>query len=207
MSGIKFIYFDVGGVVIKDFSDTNKWQELQKDLGINETTQDKFDQIWQTHRDEISIDYDIDSYIPILRSELGLSISENYSMLDDFVERFEKNNSIWEIIEKAKSKLRIGLITNMYPRMLDKIFDAKLLPPINWDIILDSSIVKMKKPMLDFYDLATSYTKIPSDEILFIDNKKEFIIPAAELGWQTFFYDSKDYEKSSLELAKFLHHT
>jgi|TARA_Y100000310_G_C20153683_1_gene565933 hypothetical protein len=30
----RFIYFDVGGVVIRDFSGTNKWEELRRSIGI-----------------------------------------------------------------------------------------------------------------------------------------------------------------------------
>jgi len=39
---IKFIYFDVGGVAILDFSKTNKWKEITKALEINKT-RDKLD--------------------------------------------------------------------------------------------------------------------------------------------------------------------
>ena len=31
---LSFIYFDVGGVVIQDFSGTNKWSQLKRELGI-----------------------------------------------------------------------------------------------------------------------------------------------------------------------------
>lgn len=39
---IKFIYFDVGGVVILDYSKTNKWNEMLTDLGIPEELKPKF---------------------------------------------------------------------------------------------------------------------------------------------------------------------
>ena len=32
---IKFIYFDVGGVLVRDFSKSNKWQELVNEIGIS----------------------------------------------------------------------------------------------------------------------------------------------------------------------------
>lgn len=31
-SMIKFVYFDVGGVTIKDFSGTDKWEVLEKEI-------------------------------------------------------------------------------------------------------------------------------------------------------------------------------
>ena len=43
MSKISFVYFDVGGVVVKDFSDTNHWQNLKLYLGITANLEDQFD--------------------------------------------------------------------------------------------------------------------------------------------------------------------
>lgn len=31
---IKFVYFDIGGVVVKDFSGNNKWNEMKKFMGV-----------------------------------------------------------------------------------------------------------------------------------------------------------------------------
>lgn len=202
---ISFIYFDVGGVVIKDFSDSNKFSELQKDIGINSSNQQQFDQIWQSHRDSIATDYDIDNYVPILRSQLNLNLPQNYSLLQDFINRFEPNQTLWPIIKKLKRHYRLGLITNMYPRMFDLIQQANLFPEIKWDVVIDSSKVKAKKPDLNFYQIAANQANVSSTEILLIDNKPEFLEPPKSLGWQTYFYDSADYEASTQELNQFLH--
>lgn len=39
---ISFIYFDVGGVAMLDFSGTNKWELLKKEIGVNKTNNCKF---------------------------------------------------------------------------------------------------------------------------------------------------------------------
>jgi FMN phosphatase YigB (HAD superfamily) len=200
-----FIYFDVGGVVIKDFSDSDKFTLLQQDIGINPSNQQLFDQMWQSHRDSIAIDYDIDNYLPFLREKINLNLPLNYSLLQDFVDRFEQNLTVWPIIKKLKQKYRLGLITNQYPRMFNKIQEANLLPEIKWDVIVDSSKVKAKKPDLNFYEIAADRAKVTSTEILLIDNKPEFLEPPKSLGWQTFYYGSADYQKSSQQLNQFLH--
>jgi FMN phosphatase YigB (HAD superfamily) len=38
----------------------------------------------------------------------------------------------------------------------------------------------------------------------FIDNKTENLEIPKQLGWQTFWYDSKDYEQSSNELSEYV---
>ena len=52
---IKFIYFDVGGVAILDFSKTNKWQEMTQALGVNELNRKKFDEIYNEFEPEICV--------------------------------------------------------------------------------------------------------------------------------------------------------
>ena len=42
MSKISFVYFDVGGVILLDYSGTNKWVEMQRGLGINPELDAKF---------------------------------------------------------------------------------------------------------------------------------------------------------------------
>jgi len=46
--------------------------------------------------------------------------------------------------------------------------------------------------------------KVEAGEILFVDNKKINLEVPKKMGWQTFWFDSKDYEKSNKELEEFL---
>jgi FMN phosphatase YigB (HAD superfamily) len=39
---------------------------------------------------------------------------------------------------------------------------------------------------------------------LFVDNTKENLEPAMQLGWQTFWYRSENYEQSSKDLEQYL---
>ena len=78
---ISFVYFDLGGVVIQDFSGTNKWEELKKELGVTKKNYEDFEKLWSQYHDEINIDRDVDSLIPIFNKELGLKIPNNYSLL------------------------------------------------------------------------------------------------------------------------------
>lgn len=88
----------------------------------------------------------------------------------------------------------------MYPRMLDAIKEAKLLPPTSWDATVDSSIELVQKPDHEIYVLAQKMAGVPHEEILFIDNTQKHLDAAKTLGWQTLFYDSCDYEKSTASL-------
>jgi FMN phosphatase YigB (HAD superfamily) len=203
---VKFVYFDVGGVAIKDFSATNKWRELQHDIGVRPEDEKKFHQIWMKYRNRICIDYEVDKMIPELNAEIGLSIPKNYSLLQGFVERFEKNESIWPVITHIHKYTKIGLLTNMYLHMFQSIEKKGILPPIQWDSILDSSVLKLQKPEKELFAFAEKEIHESGKDILFIDNQEGHVSAAKQYGWQTFLYDSADYESSSRLLGEFFDH-
>lgn len=204
MKNIKFIYFDVGGVICLDFSNTNKWEQLKKDLGVNSINNDDFEKIWQEQRDKICVDCDVDTLIPKFREKAKISPPTKYSLLEDFVNRFEKNPSIYNLVEKAKEKYGIGLLTNMYPRMLSLMQEKELVPNFGWDVIIDSSKVKAQKPDKEIFEAAENLSGFSSKELFFIDNTKRHVDAAKERGWSGFMYDNLNPEKSTQELLEIL---
>ncbi len=197
---ISFVYFDVGGVVDLDFSGTNKWKELQEGIGVNEQNRSAYEAVWNRHVKDICIGYDVDTLIPSLITEVGLNLPSDYSFLQDFVNRFEPNPSIIPVIEKIKETHRVGLLTNMYPRMFPLIQEQGLLPSIEWSVVIDSSIVGLQKPDPKIFELAEEKAGVRGDQIFFVENSPEHIEAAKALGWHTFLYDSTSPEESSLKL-------
>ncbi|MEA3355540.1 MAG: hypothetical protein U9Q63_03595 [Patescibacteria group bacterium] len=203
-NSIKFVYFDVGGVLYLDYSKTNKWEEMQHDLGITQKKSSKFNQLWKKHASRVCLDYDVNNLIPILKKELNLNIPKNYSMLKDFINRFDKNPSIWPVAKYAKKHYKVGLLTNQYPRMLPLIMQGKQIPNVEWDIVIDSSIVGLQKPDPNIFKLSQKRAKTKSKYIFYIDNDQKHLDSAKNLGWQTFLYDPSNPLKSSKKLLDFL---
>ena len=202
---IKFVYFDVGGVAILDFSGTEKWKLMLSEIGINEKDFDTFDKYWAGLNGRVDLDLDVDSLKPEIEKRFGIEFPKNYSLLvNGFVEKFEKNETIWTVIHELKSKCGIGLLTNMYPRMLGEIVNKHLLPHVDWDIIVDSSVEKVRKPSKEIFELAEARCGFAGNEILFIDNLQRNIDGAKTVGWQTFLYDPKNLEASNKQLSDYL---
>lgn len=174
---IKFVYFDLGGVVIQDFSGTNNWEEVKKEWNIT-------DKYWDEFEPKLCVGKEI--------------ISPEF--LNAFVGRFEANPSIWPVIRAFHQKIPTGLLTNMYPNMFAAIKNKNILPDVVWDIIIDSSIEKIAKPNPAIYKLAQRKAGVKDNEILFVENTKNNLGPASFLGWQTFLYDSARLEESSQKL-------
>ncbi len=204
MSKISFVYFDVGGVVVQDSSGNNKRHEMFEFIGVPQAREKEF----ETYFDQIEIEstrgVDIDSFIEDLRSKFNVTIPANFSFLQYVADFVEPNPSLWPVIKQAQSHCPIGLLTDMYPHLLDEIKKRGLLPQINWDVIVDSSIEKFQKPDKELYRIAETKARVAPTEILFIDNLQVNLDPASERSWQTFLYDPKNPEKSSQELSKFL---
>lgn len=201
---IKFVYFDVGGVVIRDFSGTNKWEELKTGMGIKPEQTEAFNEIFDKYEPEVCIGLDVETLVPMLKEKLDLKLPDNYSFLHDFVDRFEKNESIWPVIERLKGKYKIGLLTNMYPNMLEAICKAGLMPNTTWNVVIDSSIEKVRKPQTEIFQLAQDKSGFKGEEIFFIDNGAKHVDAAKQFGWQGFVYDPSNTEKSNKDLETIL---
>ena len=202
---IKFIYFDVGGVVILDYSKTNKWNEMLKDLRVSEETKPMFNQLFEEHEHKICVGEDINIFTKKATKKLGLTFPSNYNMTEDFVNRFEVNKPLSKLIKKLKKRFKIGLLTNQYPNMLNMIIRKCLTPEVKWNAVVDSSVEKIRKPDRGIYLLAENKARVDPESILFVDNKLELLEPARQRNWMTFEYDPSNPETSTTELQKFIY--
>lgn len=198
---ISFVYFDVGGVLDKDFSASHKWDNLREELRIQPS--EAYELFWKEVEKDICTRKEVDDLLPLLEQKFGAKIPENYSLLDSFLKRFEKNESIWPVISKIQKSAKTGLLTMMYPHMLDALLESGILPSMHWDVIMDSSVVGLVKSDGATYKMAQEKAGVPAAEILYIDNTKRYLDIAHTFGWQTYFYDSSDYEKSNQDLQNF----
>src|SRR3989344_735324 len=201
---IKFVYFDIGGVVVKDFSGNDKWGNFKKLIGVEQEFDKEFDKLYDKYEDEdLNLTREVDSLIPILSEKFKIQFPPDFSLLTYYVDYFQPNTSLWPVITEIKRTSKVGLLTNMYVGMLDLIRDRNLLPSIDWDVVIDSSKVDLQKPDPKIYLLAQKLSGVENGEILFVDNSKKNIDAAKNLGWTIFYFGSSDYEKSSSNLLEF----
>lgn len=206
MSKISFVYFDVGGVAIKDFSDTNKWNiMIDQVMGIPKDHWKAFDDLYDKYEDDICLGkIAVDELQPYIKEHFKANIPVDFSMLTYFLDHFEKNSELWSIVDNYLDNVKIGLLTDQYLGMLNGIFAKKLIPDLSWSSIVDSSVVGVRKPMDEIYQIAADRSGVSEQEILFIDNREKNLIPAKRRGWQTFLYNSSDYDQANKDLAKFI---
>lgn len=205
---ISFVYFDVGGVIELDFSKTNKWRDLKKELGIPPKRDQEFENLWKEWESEMCVGRDTQSVLAEVKEKFNSAVPSNYSLLiDGYINRFEINKSIWPIIDNIRQKYRCGLLTNMYPQMFIELEKRGLIPSVPWEVVIDSSVVHLEKPDPRIFHLAQEKAGVKGEEIFFIDNTQGHLDVAQTLGWQTFLYDPSHPDSSSQALLeKFTSH-
>jgi len=187
---------DVGGVLIRDFSGTDSWAKLLNKLGVTDENSKLFDAIWKKNEESYCLDYDIDTLLIELKTNgFGLKVD---SLLDEFVKLFSKNEAILPLLEYAKDKYHLGIISNMYPRMYYKIIERDLLPQgYNWEVVVDSSVALLQKPQSEIFKLALERAEITAPQAIFVDNSIKHVDTARNIGMKAFLYDVYDPEKSA----------
>ena len=99
---------------------------MTKDLGLSGSNQNKFLEVFNRFTQEICVGKkDLKDFIEFIEPELKISLPKNYNMLEDFVNRFRPNASLGLILKKLSKQYGLGLLTNMYPKMLNKINNRK----------------------------------------------------------------------------------
>jgi FMN phosphatase YigB (HAD superfamily) len=88
--------------------------------------------------------------------------------------------------------------------MFQAIQSRHLMPDVEWNVVIDSSLVRLQKPDPQIYQLAQAKAQVPSNQILFIENSPDHLEVPKQLGWQTFWYDSAKYDQSFKELARLI---
>lgn len=209
MRQLHFVFFDVGGVLIRDFSGTSKWDELLTDLGLSEGQKEALMRVYYERNDELCTTLPADAFMQEVAKDLEIELTDSYSLQRDILSRFEPNPSIQNAINSISSAYKTGLLTDMFPGMLSEIKQAGIFPDITPDIVVDSSEVGYRKPQPGIYEVAESkvmeaYGKIDPSTILFIDNKQENLDGAAKRGWQTLLYDPTDLEGSNTGLERYI---
>ena len=201
---IKFIYFDLGGVLFIDLMVSNRWDRFVDDLGVPAELKDKFNSLYDKYEPLFNTGkMHTDEFVKIVEERLGVTLKTK-DLLQSLVDQFYANKSLQKILIKIKKHFRVGLLTNMYIGMLDAIFYKGIVPVHGWEVVIDSSKVAMAKPDERIFKYAQAQVKLPAEDILFVDNSPVNVKAAARLGWQTLLYNPADVKRSNERLLSVL---
>ena len=201
---VKFLYLDVGGAAIKDFSGNSGWSDLKLAIGLKPEDWDKFDDYWRVKAKDACTTLDVDTLISEIERKFEVQLGKNFSLLAVFVELFQIMPGMDYVVRDLARYIPIGLLTNMYPRMMEMVLEKGLLPSHEWAAIVDSSVVGLEKPNQKIYQLAERQAGVAGNEIIFADNTEGHLESARNRGWKTFKFEPSHPKSSCEKLNKFV---
>lgn len=196
---IKFIYFDLGGVVYteeliraKISEELNvpfsRLYEVFKQHGRRVLVGEKQPGwIWNKYKEAIpEIDFDLDDFN------------------DYWAERAEPIQETHDLMHELIKQYPLGIITNTYPNFLETAEKYGIIPDLDYSVILRSDHLGFAKPDSEIFELAEEKSGVQPQEILFIDNGKRNIQAAKDRGWHTVFFHESSPQESIEEIQSTL---
>jgi putative hydrolase of the HAD superfamily len=195
----KFIYFDIGGVLLE------YEHALKKIAEANGITTDDFQTIYiqyedQAERGEITLD----DLWKVYKKTLSLKEENDFNFLEYWTDQLlpieENHDTLNELIQSH----RVGIISNIYTDVFMKVIQKKKIPDVPYATIIQSCEVKLRKPEEKIYQLAQHTAGVSPTDIIYIDDKKDFVDFARTLGWNGIWYDKGNRVNLKENLAHYL---
>jgi HAD superfamily hydrolase (TIGR01509 family) len=187
MQQIKFVYFDVGSVLID-------WQNVFTTAAQHhKLTVDEIGSVFDENSEDITkgIMSPANLWQEVIK-KYHVKNASHYDFLTSWVADYKPIAPTHALIHDIKHDYKIGLLSNIYKGMLPQLLEKELIPNIEYQSIVFSCDVGMMKPEPEIYLLAQKQINVNPEEILFIDDKQENLDAAASLGWRTFLFDASD---------------
>jgi len=201
MNKIKFVYFDIGGVMTNT---DDYFKKATTKFGINLNDFIKF---WEgdENRDKLTKGEITcqDFWIKAIE-KFNLKNADNFDFLESWIDDYKEQLDVHDLARKVSKKYKIGLLSNLYPGMITRLIEKGKVADIKYSAIVLSCDVGFRKPEKEIYRIATDRAGVNSEEILFIDDKKDFIEGAKKAGWKTLWFDMDNKEKVIRELKRIL---
>jgi FMN phosphatase YigB (HAD superfamily)/DNA-binding XRE family transcriptional regulator len=200
-SGIRFVYFDVNGCLVRFFH--RAFTQLAHETG---EPPDAVESAYWHYNDQVcSGRMTMHEFNVAFAKRLGLA---SIDWQKYYLEAVEPIAATHELVQWVSEHYQAGLLTNIMPGFLDAMRTKNLLPKVQYDAIVDSSVAGAIKPEKKIYEVATELAGVKPEEILLVDDSRTNLMAAERMGWHVLWFDdyrpqeSVDRIRQTLELAK-----
>ncbi len=199
---IRVIYFDQGGVLVKNFGGYQRnllsqysgksiekssfvWRKYWSSLKVGKLEDEEF---WFGKKEDSELSLGVLSELEIPRDKYA-------ELSKKFNEQIKPFSYTKDLLQKTSQKFYIGLLSNNSYEWGEQVLRKNDLEKY-FNKMIWSHRVGMKKPDKEIYALAFSELeiKISPEELLFVDDKESNLIIPRQLGWKTYLFDSEKYE-------------
>ena len=196
-SGVKFVYFDVNGCLIRfyqrAFGQIAEKYDIPAD--IVETA------FWHYNDAGCRGEYTPDDFNKALASRIGVPEIDWASY---YLAAAEKIDEMHGLVRWTADHYKVGLLTNIMPGLLSGLKSLDKVPALPYDATVDSSELGVIKPEAAIYAIAEERAGVDPSEILFIDDTKANLTAVEARGWHVIWFDYGRPAESVAEIRKAL---
>ncbi len=186
-SGVKFVYFDINGCLVRFFH--RAFTALADETGV---TLDKVESVFWHHNDAVCRgDSTIEEFNTLLAHQLGV---KKVDWTKHYLAAVDPIKEMHELVTWASEHYHVGLMSNIMPGVVDEMKKKGLIPDLPYSAIIDSSVEHEIKPEKKIYEIAQARSGAQASEILLVDDSRSNVVAAERMGWHVLWFD--DYRPS-----------
>lgn len=198
-NSIKLVLFDIGAV-LNDYSEV--FTTIERELGIPKAI---IDETFDKYDESITKGYITPQELyDLCRKEHNLKTDPTYDFLGGWIKDYKPIVQTHKLARDLKEHYMVGLMSNIYKGLVPAMKELGIIPNIEYDYEFLSCEVRMQKPEDSLYDYVLEVTQLQPHEILFIDDRADYIAPANRKKWQTCKFNFSEADTQVGYLRKLL---
>ena len=181
-SGVSFVYFDINGCLVRFFH--RAFSQIASDTGVpSDIVESTF---WRYNAAVCKGDITLQEFDRILGEAFE---TENFDWSSYYLASVDQIGDTAELVNWTAAHYRVGLLSNIMPGLIKSMREKGIIPDINYDAVIDSSVVKAIKPEAAIYEAAQAKAGCPPEDILLIDDSRTNLMAAEQMGWHVLWFD------------------
>lgn len=181
-NGVEFVYFDINGCLVRFFQ--RAFIGLSNDCGVSADLIERV--FWHYNDAACKGDITMMEFNHKMASKLGI---ESLDWQAYYMGAIEPIPEFIELLITTSAEYKVGLFSNIMPGFIDEMISKSIIPSLDYETIVDSSIVKANKPDKKAYDFAFKMAGVDPGGILLIDDSRANIVAAEQYGWHVVWAD------------------
>ena len=196
-SGVKFVYFDVNGCLIRFYQRAFGQIAEANDIPVDivETA------FWHYNDAACRGEFTPDDFNRALAKRIGIP---ELDWAGHYLAAAEKIDEMYELVRWTADHYKVGLLTNIMPGLLQQLKSLDKVPALPYDATVDSSELGTIKPETAIYAVAEERAGVDPSQILFIDDTKANLTAVEARGWHVIWFDYGRPAESAAEIRKAL---
>jgi len=196
-SGIRFVFFDINGCLVRFFQ--SAFTDLSAKTGVPihkvETAFWRYDDA--LCRGDITFDQFNKKFAEMLEID-----SVDWGAY--YLAAVQPIAEMHELLAWAHKHYKVGLMSNIMPGMIAAMMAQNIVPNLDYDVIIDSSVEHTIKPEAKIYEIAEERASVPPEEIMLVDDTRNNLMAADRKGWSVMWFDGYNSAESAKQVREIL---